>query len=108
MRSRFATRTREEWWIELSSLEDIAVAPVLDISEVEADPHVKQRNMVVDAGIFRKEVVKQVGIGPKFSKTPGSIRSLGRIPGEDTFDVLSKSGISKSDIEKLFKSGAAH
>ena len=92
----------------MSSLEDIAVAPVLDISEVEADPHVKQRNMVVDAGIFREEVVRQVGIGPKFSKTPGSIRSLGRIPGEDTFDVLSKSGISKSDIEKLFKSGAAH
>lgn len=108
MRSRFATRTREEWWIELSSLEDIAVAPVLDISEVEADPHVKQRDMVVDAGIFRKEVVRQIGIGPKFSKTPGSIRSLGRIPGEDTFDVLSESGISKSDIEKLLQFGAAH
>jgi crotonobetainyl-CoA:carnitine CoA-transferase CaiB-like acyl-CoA transferase len=108
MRSRFATRTREEWWMELSSLEDIAVAPVLDMSEMETDPHIKQRNMVVDAGIFGGELVKQVGIGPKFSKTPGSIRSLGRIPGEDTFDVLSESGISKSDIEKLLQSGAAY
>ena len=108
MRSRFATRTREEWWMELSSLEDIAVAPVLDMSEMETDPHIKQRNMVVDAGIFGGELVKQVGIGPKFSKTPGSIRSLGRIPGEDTFDVLAESGISKSDIEKLLQSGAAY
>ncbi|SVA16826.1 uncharacterized protein METZ01_LOCUS69680 [marine metagenome] len=108
MRSRFATRTREDWWMELSSLEDIAVAPVLDMSEMETDPHIKQRNMVVDAGIFDKEPVKQIGIGPKFSKTPGSIRSLGRMPGEDTFTVLSESGISKSDIEKLFQSGGAH
>jgi len=108
MRSRFATRTREDWWMKLSSLEDIAVAPVLDMSEMEIDPHIKQRNMVVDAGIFDEEPVKQIGVGPKFSKTPGSIRSLGRMPGEDTFTVLSESGISKSDIEKLFQSGGAH
>jgi crotonobetainyl-CoA:carnitine CoA-transferase CaiB-like acyl-CoA transferase len=47
--------------------------------------------------------VRQVGIGPKFSETPGSVRSLSPTPGEHTDAVLAGLGYAAPDIAALRK-----
>ena len=103
MKDQFLKKTRDQWWEELKMHEDIAVAPVLNMEEVLQDPHVGFREMIVNVGSFGGEMVKQIGIGPKFSKTPGSIRSLGKLPGSNTRDILLESGYSQTEIENLYQ-----
>ena len=59
--------------------------------------------MIVNVGSFGGEMVKQIGIGPKFSKTPGSIRSLGKLPGSNTREILLESGYSQTEIDNLYQ-----
>ena len=48
--------------------------------------------MVQDVGELDGETVRQVGIGPKLSETPGSVRRLGPQIGEHTDEILSELG----------------
>jgi crotonobetainyl-CoA:carnitine CoA-transferase CaiB-like acyl-CoA transferase len=45
--------------------------------------------------------VRQVGIGPKFSETPGAVRSLSPHLGEHTDAVLGALGYAPADIQAL-------
>ena len=103
MKGKFLKKTRDQWWEELKMHEDIAVAPVLNMDEVLQDPHVDFRKMIVNVGNFGQETVRQIGIGPKFSETPGSIRSLGKLPGSNTREILLESGYSQTEIENLYQ-----
>ena len=62
---------------------DAAIAPVMAMTEVVDDPHVKERGTLVDVD----GVVMQGPIA-RLSKTPGSIRWAGRPLGADTDEVL--------------------
>jgi crotonobetainyl-CoA:carnitine CoA-transferase CaiB-like acyl-CoA transferase len=101
---RFLTKTRDEWMAILGD-QEICVAPVLRLDEALEDPHNRARRMVeeVDHPAFGK--VRQVGIGPKFSATPGAIRSPGPAPGQHSAEVLEALGYTKSDITGLFEAG---
>ena len=103
----FITRDREDWWRELSAIDNIAVAKVYDIAEMTTDPQNTHRQMIIKAGELGGETIKQVGIGPKLSDTPGSIRSLGATVGQHTDEVLSEIGISRDEIARLREVGAA-
>src|SRR5579863_5610891 len=71
----FKTKTRDEWW-EVLTKNDICVGRMLTLDEVEHDPQIRARNMIVEVQAPSGEKVKQVGISIKLSETPGSIRSL--------------------------------
>jgi crotonobetainyl-CoA:carnitine CoA-transferase CaiB-like acyl-CoA transferase len=79
-----ADRTRDEV-IDAFLAADAAIAPVLKMTEVVADPHVRERNVLptVDG------VPTQAPIA-RLSETPGSIRWLGRPLGADTEAVLAE------------------
>jgi len=70
------------------------------------DPQNIQRKMIVDAGTLNGEVVRQVGIGPKLSDTPGTIRSLGVTPGQNTREILGALGYDDSKVSRLIDDGA--
>ena len=103
----FAERDREDWWRELSAIDNIAVAKVYDIAEAATDPQNLHRRMIVDAGELDGETIKQVGIAPKLSDTPGSIRSLGSTVGQHTDEILTEIGMSQERIAQMRESGAA-
>ena len=62
---------------------DAAIAPVLSMTEVVADPHVVARGALVDVG-----GVPMQGPVARLSKTPGGVRWPARAIGADDDDVL--------------------
>ncbi len=103
----FSTKDRDEWWGLLSGVNNIAVAKVGSLDEVVDDPQNLHRRMMVEAGEVDGQPIRQVGIGPKLSETPGSIRSLGATVGQHTEEILVELGYSSQDIAGMKESGAA-
>ena len=105
-RDIFKTRSRDEWWDHLRNTGDVAVGKVYSLDEMMDDPQMRHRGTVQNVGHIDGEPVRQVGIGPKLSKTPGAIRSLGSVTGQDTEEVLKETGYSSEEIASLRQQGA--
>jgi alpha-methylacyl-CoA racemase len=79
--ARFRTRTRAEWTAVFEGT-DACVAPVLSMREAPAHPHLAARGTFVEhAGQV------QPAPAPRFSATPGTVRSGPVLPGADTDEV---------------------
>ncbi|HUJ74271.1 MAG TPA: CaiB/BaiF CoA-transferase family protein [bacterium] len=102
--ARFKTKTRAEW-MEILTRVEICAAPVYDLGEALADPHNVARHMVTSLEDPRLGTVRQVGVGPKFSDTPGAVRRLGPLEGEHTQAVLTGLGYAPAEIEALKAAG---
>ena len=103
MRAQFAaafrTRTRDEWAAAFADV-DACVAPVLDLAEAPGDAHLASR------GTFVEEFgVTQPAPAPRFSRTPGRIRSAPTAPGADSVDVLRSWGFDGAEIDRLIADG---
>jgi crotonobetainyl-CoA:carnitine CoA-transferase CaiB-like acyl-CoA transferase len=88
----FRAKSQAEW-ITLFADRDCCCEPVLNLDEVMADEQVKSRQMVVELIHESWGVYRQLGIAPKFSLTPGTIRSHAPELGEHTAEILSQAGI---------------
>lgn len=96
----FLTKTRDEW-LRILQRDDTCVAPVHSVGEMATDPHVIEREMVVEIDHPRVGKVKHVGIPIKLSDTPGAVRRPPPLRGEHTDEVLTELGYSKQDIDQL-------
>ena len=105
LREAFRTRTRDEWFAEFKE-KDICVAPVYDLNEVFTDPQIIQRKMLLELDEPEVGAVRQVGIPIKLSGTPGQVRSLAPVLGENTEEILLQLGYNKEQMEELEKAGA--
>jgi crotonobetainyl-CoA:carnitine CoA-transferase CaiB-like acyl-CoA transferase len=101
----FMTKTKEEWFEQLRN-KSVNIAPVLELDEVLRDPHVRHRKMVIEVDHPKLGKVKQVGIAPKFSKTPGEVKHTGPLPGQHTEEILAGLGYSSYEIDWLREKGA--
>ena len=101
----FKTRTRDEWW-EILTKADICVGRMLTVDELENDPQIRARNMIVEVETPSGETVKQIGISVKLSDTPGSIRSLAPTLGQHTDSILADLGYTPQDIARWRADGA--
>jgi crotonobetainyl-CoA:carnitine CoA-transferase CaiB-like acyl-CoA transferase len=98
------TKTADEW-MEIMSQYDICAATVLEMENVVTNPHNVARNMVVelDSPVGK---VKQIGVGPKLSDTPGQPTTTAPMIGQHTDEVLGALGMSAEKIAELKSSGA--
>jgi crotonobetainyl-CoA:carnitine CoA-transferase CaiB-like acyl-CoA transferase len=101
----FRTKTRDEWFAVMQQT-DICVAPIYALDEALADPQNLARGMVVEVDHPELGKVKQVGVGPKLSETPGAVRSTAPWPGQHTDDVLASLGYSGDQVAALREKGA--
>jgi crotonobetainyl-CoA:carnitine CoA-transferase CaiB-like acyl-CoA transferase len=101
----FRTKTRDEWF-EILSRTDVCVGKMNTLDEVEADPQVQARKMIVELETPEGRKVKQVGISVKLSETPGSIRSLAPTLGQHTEELMHGLGYSDEQIEKWRADGS--
>ena len=99
----FMTRTRDEWF-EFLTAKDVPVGKVYGFDEVFEDPQVLHRRMVLEIDDPKFGKVKQPGIAVKLSDTPGGVRNLAHISGQDTEMILRDLGYKKSQIGKLRQS----
>jgi len=104
LKQTFLTKTRDEWF-ELLSQKDIPAGKVYTLDEAFADPQVLHRQLVIEVEHPNLGKVKQVGIVPKLSETPGKVRSLSPLLGEHTEEILQELGYSRAKIENLRREG---
>ena len=84
---------------------EVAAAPVYDIPDIFADPHFQARESMIgveDADLGRIQLVNVV---PRFSETPGRVRTTGPALGEHNADVYGTLGISAEELEVLHQKG---
>ncbi|MCP4036633.1 MAG: CoA transferase, partial [bacterium] len=65
------------------------------------DPHMRAREMLGEVEHPEFGTVQQVGIAPKLSETPGSVRTLPSPGGAHTEEVLREANFSSAEIEEL-------
>jgi crotonobetainyl-CoA:carnitine CoA-transferase CaiB-like acyl-CoA transferase len=105
-RQQFLSRPRDEWF-EILTKTDICAAPIYSLDEALQDAHNIARKMIVDVDAGGElGTIKQVGIGTKLSETPGEIRSVGPVAGQDTDAVLGGLGLDAAAIAALRERGA--
>jgi crotonobetainyl-CoA:carnitine CoA-transferase CaiB-like acyl-CoA transferase len=103
----FLTKTRDEWF-ELLIRNDVPAGKVHTPDEVFSDPQVLHRQMVIEMEHPTLGKIKQVGVAPKLSGTPGKVRSLSPLPGEHTDEILRGLGYKQEEIKYLRQEGVVH
>ena len=91
----FKTRTRAQW-CELLEGTDVCFAPILDWDEAPQHAHNKARQTFVEI-----DGVTQPAPAPRFSRTPGKVRSAPAARGEHTQAILEEWGLSAQAIAEL-------
>jgi crotonobetainyl-CoA:carnitine CoA-transferase CaiB-like acyl-CoA transferase len=81
--------TTEEW-AEVCAKHSIPMAPVLELDNAHEDPYVRDGHLLDTVEHPSEGTIRTVGIPVKFSATPGSIRRLAPLAGQDTAEVLAE------------------
>jgi crotonobetainyl-CoA:carnitine CoA-transferase CaiB-like acyl-CoA transferase len=81
------------------------VGKVYSTDEVFTDPQIVHRKMVIEVEHPTLGSVRQVGILPKLSETPGRVRSLAPMHGEHTDAILKGLGYGDEEIDTFRREG---
>jgi crotonobetainyl-CoA:carnitine CoA-transferase CaiB-like acyl-CoA transferase len=84
----------------------VPAGPIYDVLQMQADPQVKARDMVVEVAHARLGPVKTLGLPVKFSGTPGKVGTGAPVYGQHTREVLLAHDFSAAEIEALLAEGA--
>jgi crotonobetainyl-CoA:carnitine CoA-transferase CaiB-like acyl-CoA transferase len=77
-------------WAEVCAKHSIPMAPVLELDRAHEDPYVRDGHLLDAVEHPSEGTIRTVGIPVKFSATPGSIRRLAPLAGQDTAEVLAE------------------
>jgi len=85
---------------------EVPTSRVYTIADIYADPHYAARDMLVRVPHPVLGHTTQVGVVPRLSASPGTIRSTGPEIGADTDEVLRSLGYAPERIDTLRAAGA--
>ena len=80
-------------------------APVYNAGDIMADPHVREREVLVEMPDEETETATHHNIHPRLSRTPGGFRRPAPTLGQHTEDVLSEAGFDDDEISALRSGG---
>ena len=101
LKETFLTRTRDEWF-EFLKDRNLPIGKVYSSDEVFTDPHVNQRDIVIEIDHPKGGKVKHVRIPFRLSDTPDKVRSPAPETGQHTHDILAGMlNYPEQDIDKL-------
>lgn len=95
----FSQRPREEW-LKVFDGVDACLTPVMSLADVTDDPHNEAR-----ASFRRDGGLIEPAAAPRFSRSTHVIASTPPLPGEHTDRVLSHSGFTSEEIDRLVQEG---
>jgi crotonobetainyl-CoA:carnitine CoA-transferase CaiB-like acyl-CoA transferase len=84
---------------------EVTAAPVYNIDQFIADPHVIAREILVDLPDAELGRLPMHNIIPRLSTTPGRLRGSAPKLGEHTAEVLGSLGLEPEEIEALAREG---
>jgi crotonobetainyl-CoA:carnitine CoA-transferase CaiB-like acyl-CoA transferase len=84
----------------------VTSSPIYSIREIMEDPHFSERGMVAGVPDAELGTVKMHNVVPRFSATPGGIRSSGPRLGEHNEEVYGELGLGPAELADLRRSGA--
>jgi crotonobetainyl-CoA:carnitine CoA-transferase CaiB-like acyl-CoA transferase len=100
----FATRPMLEWAAILQR-EDIAVGPCLEPGEMLRHEQALANDLALQVDDPQFGPVIQVGLGLKFSASPGAVRGPAPCAGRDNAEILARLGYGRDRIEALRRDG---
>lgn len=84
---------------------EVTIAPIYDISQILADPHVIERELVADYPDADMGEVPMHHVVPRLGGTPGSIRAPAPQLGEHNRPLLAELGVSEERYSELLTAG---
>jgi crotonobetainyl-CoA:carnitine CoA-transferase CaiB-like acyl-CoA transferase len=91
--------------MEIFERAEVTAAPVYDIDQFMADPHVNAREILVDLPDDEMGHLPMHNIIPRLSATPGRLRRAAPKLGEHTAEILRSVGLDAADIDALASEG---
>ncbi len=104
--TKFILKTTAEW-MTLLDLAGVPSGPVLNVLQMQQNPQVIHRQMVMDVDHLIAGQIKAIGCPIKFSGTSPASNRGAPVLGQHTSEVLSEYGYSAFDIQELVKTGIA-
>jgi len=84
---------------------EVTAAPVYDIDQFMADPHVTAREILVDLPDDAMGLLPMHNVIPRLSATPGRLRRPAPALGEHTAEILGMLGLDRAEIDGLARDG---
>ncbi len=103
--AQWTSRFSQEHVLREMEKAEVPAGRIYSAADIAADPHYAARGMLVDSIAGDGEPLRQPGIVPKLSATPGGLRSPAPKLGEHTDEVLRELGYTASDISELRREG---
>jgi crotonobetainyl-CoA:carnitine CoA-transferase CaiB-like acyl-CoA transferase len=85
----------------------IPFGPVMNIADIEADPHFVAREMIVEVEQPGSSPIRLAGVPIKMTRTPGGVRVRAPLLGEHTRVQLKRAGLTDAEIQTLIDARAA-
>jgi formyl-CoA transferase len=80
---------------------EVPTGTIYSIADIARDPHYAARGMLLDTVASDGEPLKQPGIVPKLSASPGGVRHAAPALGEHNDEILASVGYSTAEISAL-------
>lgn len=107
IRSLFQEKTRDEW-TRFAETHDICLSPVHEMEELEGDPHLRAREMIIETELKGGARLKGLGIPLKFSLSRPDPPEPAHRMGEDSLEILKELGYPDDRIRMLLEKGVVH
>jgi len=100
----FKTKSRDEW-LRLAEIHDICLSSIYEMEDLEMDPQLQARGMIIEMEYENRLKLKGVGIPIKFSDSKPDKPEPAPIIGQDSIEILEELGYSHERIEELLGKG---
>lgn len=103
----FKTKSREQW-LELAEAHDVCLSSVQEMEDLERDPQLQARQMIIETEHENGLKLKGVGIPIKFSESKPDTPHPAPAVGQDSIEILKEAGYSPAKIRELIQEGIVY
>jgi crotonobetainyl-CoA:carnitine CoA-transferase CaiB-like acyl-CoA transferase len=96
----FKTKPREEW-LKLAEVHDICLSSIHEMEDLETDPQLRARHMIIETEHEGGQKLKGVGIPIKFSESKPDKPEPAPALGQNSMEILKELGYSHERIGDL-------